>query len=255
MKRFFYLTIAMVNALAVILSCSKPVVTEQPSPRNQYDQAMKLYQKGNNLKAQTQLQKVIYSYPGQTFIDTAQYYLGMTYYNIHNYSESVADFKKLLDTYPSSAYADAAQYQIGMSHYNDSPRYSLDQAETYSAIDEFSIFLDKYPTSSLVDSARVKLNNLYGKLAEKLYKNGDLYMKLHEFGPAILYFGQVRDNYPSTEWARLAFYYTGVAQLKDGKKSDALETFQNFVTAFPDHKLAKDARKEISRLQPIQAGG
>ena len=255
MKSLFSSIIFGIIGILIVLSCSKPAVREQESPRQLYDRAMQYYQKEKYLKAQAELQRLIYSFPGQTFIDTAQYFLGMTYYNISNYSESSAEFKKLLDTYPASAYADAAQYQIAMSHYRESPRYSLDQTETFNAVDEFSTFLDKYPTSPLVDDARSKLNSLYGKLAEKMYKNGETYMKLHDYGPAILYFGQVRDNYPSTEWAKLAFYYTGLAQLHNGQKNDALETFQNFVTAFPDHKLAKDARKEISKLQPEQAGG
>jgi outer membrane protein assembly factor BamD len=255
MKRFFYLTATGFIALSVAFSCTKPVVKEQPSPRDQYEQAMNYYNKGNNLKAQSQLQKIIYSFPGQTFIDTAQYYLGLTYYNIKNYSQSIAEYKRLLDTYPSSALADAAQFYTAMSHYKESPGYSLEQTETFSAIDEFSTLLDKYPNSSYVEAARKNLNNLYDKLAEKMYKNGELYLKLHDYGPAILYFGQVRDNYPSTAWARLAFYNTGVAQLKNGQKNDALETFQNFITAFPDDKLVKNAHKEISKLQPQEAGG
>lgn len=80
-------------------------------------------------------------------------------------------------------------------------------------------------------------------------------MKLSDWEPALIYFEQVRDNYPNTEWAVLAMYYTGEAQEKLGRKSDALGTFQNFVEAFPDHKLSQKAQKHIAGLKPAEVTG
>jgi outer membrane protein assembly factor BamD (BamD/ComL family) len=80
-------------------------------------------------------------------------------------------------------------------------------------------------------------------------------LRLNDSQPALLYFEQVRDNYPQTEWARLALYYTGEALLKLRRQSDALEAFQNFMAAFPDHRLARKARDQINKLSPLQAGG
>ena len=135
------------------------------------------------------------------------------------------------------------------------PKYYHDQSDTYDAIDEFSAFLSRYPRSPLRDEAQAKLNELFDKLARKLYKSGELYLKMNDYEPALIYFQQVRDNYPNSEWARYAFYDSGEALRKQGKVSDALETFQNFVLAFPDSKLAKKARKKIAELQSEESGG
>jgi outer membrane protein assembly factor BamD len=251
MKRTFGVLLVIV----AVFACSRTAVKQPPSPYAQYQLATKLYEKGNYLKAQKEFQAVIYGYPGQAFIDTAQYYLGMTYFNISSYSEGVGEFRKLLKTYPTSALADDAQYQIAISYYKESPSFAKDQTDTYSAIDEFGVFLDKYSDSPMVDDAQAKLNELYDKLAKKLYKAGELYLKLNNYDPAILYFEQVRDNYPQTQWAIIAMYNTGVAQMKLGKKADALQTFQDFVTAFPNNKLVKKAQEHITKLTPQQAGG
>jgi outer membrane protein assembly factor BamD len=240
---------------SVVLCCSRGAVKEQLPPFEQYQLAMRQYEKEDYLKAQSEFQKLIYSFPGQSFIDTAQYYLAMTYFKIGSYPEAVGEFKRLLQTYPGSGLADDAQFQIAMAHYDESPRYSLEQTETYAAIDEFSVLVDKYPGSPHIADTQEKLDVLYDKLAKKLYKSGELYMKLNDYDPALIYFGQVRDNYPNTEWAILAFYYSGLAQLKSGRKSDALETFQNFVTAFPENKLARKAQKQISKLATPETGG
>jgi outer membrane protein assembly factor BamD len=179
----------------------------------------------------------------------------MSYFNDKNYVEAGAEFRRLLQAYPLSAFGDDAQYHLAMSYFKQSPKYSLEQTETYTAIDEFSVFLDRYPSSPLAVDAKDKLNKLNEKLAQKLYKSGELYLKLGDYEPAMIYFGQVRDNFPNTEWAALAFYGTGEAQMKLGQKTNALETFQNFVQAFPDHKLVPKAQKNIGKLNPEQQSG
>ena len=237
------------------VACSRGGFKTQESPRGQFDVAMELYNKNNNFKSQMAFQRLIYSFPGQTFIDTAQYYLAMSFYNMKDYPEAVTEFRRLLTSYPTSAFADDAQYQIAMSFYKQSPKYYHDQSDTYDAIDEFSVFLSRYPRSSLKEEAQARLSELFDKLAKKLYKSGELYLKLHDYEPALIYFQQVRDNYPNSEWARYAFYYSGEALRRQGKVSDALETFQNFVLAFPDSDLAKKAHKKIAKLQSEQPGG
>lgn len=245
---FFVLAIIMV-------SCSGAGLKKQASPREQYDYAMEKYNKNKFFDAQMAFQRLVFSFPGQTFIDTAQYYLGMSFYKMKQHPEAIAEFRKLLSSYPSSPFADDAQFQVAICFYDQSPKYYLDQSETYDAIDEFSMFLTRYSRSPRKEEAQTKLNELYDKLAKKLYKNGELYLKLHDYEPALIYFEQVRDNYPNTEWAKYAFYNSGVAMKKQGRVSDALETFQNFVLAFPDHKLSKKARENISEIQSTQSGG
>jgi outer membrane protein assembly factor BamD len=241
--------------MIILFSCSRSGFKDQATPREQYDQAMELYNNNKSFKAQMAFQRLIYSYPGQTYIDTAQYYLGMSFYKMKNYPEAIAEFRRLLSAYPTSGFADDAQYHVAMCYYNESPKYYHDQTETIDAIDEFSAFLTRYPRSPLKSDAQEKLNKLYDKLAKKLYKSGELYLKMNNYEPALVYFEQVRDNYPNTEWAKFAFYNSGEAMRKQGRISDALETFQNFVLAFPDHELSVKARKKIEKLQSIASGG
>lgn len=245
----------LIAAVLFLLACTGGGFKDKSSPREQFDHALKLYNKNKHFKAQMAFQRLIYSFPGQSFIDTAQFYLGMSFQGMHHYPEAVGEFRRLLAAYPTSDFADDAQYQISMSYYRQSPKYYHDQSETIDAIDEFSMFLSRYPRSPLKEEAQLRLNELYDKLAKKLYKNGELYLKLNDYEPALLYFEQVRDNYPNTEWAKYAFFDTGEVMSKQGRISDALETFQNFVTVFPDHKLSEKARKKIAKLQSPEPEG
>jgi len=254
MRRFLAIMIFGLSVCCIIISCSKGVTKGDLTPHDQFDKAMRLYQKEDYLKSQAEFQKVIYGFPGLAFIDTAQYYLAMSFYQIKSYPESIGEFRKLTQTYPTSALADDAQFHLAMAHFKESPGFALDQTETYSAVDEFGIFLDRYSDSPLADSARFELDHLYDKLAKKLFKSGELYLRLGNFEPALIYFGQVRDNYSDTEWAKLAFYYSAEAQMELGRKAEALETFQNFILTFPDHKLVHKAQKKIAKLSPAEPG-
>lgn len=255
MKRKIYYTSVISLLTVMTISCSRGALKEQQDPREMYEKSMELYNKGKYFKAQTELQRLIFSFPGQPFIDSAQYYLAMSHYNMERYPEAVGEFRRLLMAYPVSPLADDSQYHLGMCHYEQSPDYSRDPAETYLAIDEFTMFINRYPQSPLAEEARARLGEMNDKLAKKMFKNGELYLKTHDFEPALIYFGQVRDNYPESEWARMALYYSAEALTKLERKSDALETFQNFVIAFPDHELSKKARKHIDNLQAGENGG
>jgi len=252
-RTLFLITLFLFTLL--IFGCSKTAVDNSIDPRITYDEAMDLYEQGKYFKAQMKLQKLIYSYPGQTYIDTAQFHLGMSQFIMKNYSEAVGEFRKLLTSYPVSDYADDSYYYIGLSFFERSPGYMKDQTDTYDCIDELSEFLNRYPDSPHAPDARSNLNILYDKLAKKMYKNGELYLKIGDYEPALIYFQQVRDNYPSTEWAIYAFYYSGEAQMKNNQFEDALKTFQDFVITFPDNKLAKKAIKNSSKLQKEEIGG
>ena len=237
-----------------ILGCSKGGYREQLPAHEQLAKAMDLYNRGKYMKAQIEFQRMIYSFPGQAFTDTVQYYLGLSFSGMKYYPEAIGEFKKFMQAFPSSQFADDAQYQIAICHYKQSPKFSLDQTETYAAIDEFSMLLSKFPASEFNGDARDKLDELNEKLAKKLFRAGMLYFKMNDYEPAQMYFMNVRDNYPNTDWAVHSVYYTGEVQRKLGNNAEALSTFQNLVVAFPDHKLAEKARKQIAKLSAKSVG-
>lgn len=231
----------------IILGCgSKP--QKVLSPPKQFQYAKNLYEKKKYYKAQIAFENLIFTYPGNTVIDTAQYYLGMCYFKQNEYGIAAGEFKRLLSAYHKSEYADDAQFQIAMCHYKMSPKYQLDPGETYNAIDEFRLLIANYPVSSFRDDAVAKIKELEDKLAKKKFMAGKLYLRMGDYEPALTYFSFVRDNYPATDWAVRAFYYTGEVQACLEKYDEALQTFENFLVGFSEHEFAPKAKKEIDEI-------
>lgn len=242
--------LSILGLIIILAGCSqKP----QPifSAGDQFTYAKGLYDKGKYYKAQTAFENLIYSYPGNAVIDTAQYYLGMSYYQQKEFSLAIGEYKRLLSAYPGSQFADDSQYQIGMCHYKMSPKYQLDQSETHEAVNEFHTLISEYPASPFMADAQIKIKELEDKLAEKAFKTGQLYMKLRDYESALVYFSYVRDNYTSTDWAIKSYYYTGEAYVKLERYDDALEIFQNFLNGFANHDLTSRAKEQIEKIAKL----
>jgi outer membrane protein assembly factor BamD len=251
-----YITLFTLVLLIALSSCGKKPHKVLSAPE-QFLRAKELYDRGKYYNAQLEFENLIYAYPGNTVIDTAQFYLAMCYYNRKDYGLAAGEFNRLLASYPASAFADDAQYYVGMSHYKMSPKYSLDQTESYQAIDEFNQLFSNYPGSPLVKEARERVRELENKLAEKAFKAGELYLKMGNYKSALTYFSYVRDNYPATDWAVKSFYYTGEAQFKMEDYKDAKDTFEKFLQGFSGHELADKAEnklKEVNKKIQSQEG-
>lgn len=233
--------------LLVVAGCgTKPQPTYSAS--EQFAYARGLYDRGKYYQAQVAFENLIYTYPGDSVIDTAQFYLGMSYFKQKDYGVAAGEFNRLLAAYPNSELADDARYYVGLSHYELSPKYELDQAETYRALEEFQKLLSDYPVSQYRDDANKRIAELEAKLAKKSYMAGRFYFNSDEYQAAQIYFDFVRDNYPATEWAIKAFYYSGEIQLKRGQYNEARETFERFLTGFSNHEFAAKAKERLQEI-------
>jgi len=241
--------IPVIGIVMVLISACSPKPVPVLPAQQQFELAKKYYNNKKYHKALPEFEKLIYAYPGNIVIDSAQFFLAMCYYNQKDYPEAIGEYKRLLQSYPQSEFADDSQYYLACCHFKMSPKYQLDQSETYLAIEAFQLLLSNYPVSPFNDDARHKLAELDSKLAQKKFMTGILYLKNGDYQPALLYFWNVRDNHPATPWAIEAIYYTGEAQIRMGSKSEGIQTLKAFADGFPNHKLAAKARRMLEKLR------
>lgn len=254
MLRLDLKTITVIIPLSIIIGgaligCGSRYVKQHLGARDQYEYAMNLYKKEKYYQAAIEFQKFVYSFPGNNEVDTAQYYLGMCYYKDEDYALGAGEFKKILTSFPASEFADDAQYRLAMCHYYQSPKYSLDQTDTYIAIDEFLNFIDNFPASEYQDSAVIYLKELRNKLARKALANGRLYQGLNKYESAIVYYDMLLDRYPESPYAADALYRKGECLLVLEKYMEAREVFLEYLDRYQDHKFHD---KTISILRDLE---
>jgi tetratricopeptide (TPR) repeat protein len=124
----------------------------------------------------------------------------------------------------------------------------LDPTMTERAIDQFLLFMRLHPESEHVPAARERVNVLRGKLAEKAYLNGRLYIKLKEPEAARFYFDIVTSEYPESQFASKALLGGGRAYEMEGNKTSAIGRYKELVRIFPQSEEAAQARARLREL-------
>jgi len=232
------LSILALFGIAMISSCTSSKVLLAPTAHDQFELAKKDFDDEKYLKAIEGFQKTIFNFPGATIVDTAQYYLGMSYYQNEEYELAAAEFNRLILSYPRSAFADNAQFMIGASYIEGSPgHYALDQQDLRKAISSLEDFIIDNPDSPLVEDARAKIAEARNKLARKAFENGMTYFKMYSYEASRVYFQYVIDEYTDTPYAAEALYKYAEALYKEHDYKQAQEKFNQFVGLYPDHKL------------------
>ena len=237
--------------ILILNNCGSDNIKPVEDARTQYEQAVKLYNKGKYYQAEIEFQRFIYNYPGNTAVDTAQYYLGMSYYKDKDYGMGAGEFKKLLTSFPASAFTDDAQYRLAMSHYYQSPGYALDQTDTFIAIEEFLNFLDNYPLSDYTDSVSLNLKAMRDKLARKAFSTARLYQKMHQSEPALIYYNKVLNDYTDSPFAAEALYRKGECYIKLGKYELARDALLEFTDNNKDHKYYEKATLILREMEDM----
>ncbi|RME28354.1 MAG: outer membrane protein assembly factor BamD, partial [Candidatus Zixiibacteriota bacterium] len=202
------------------------------------------YQDHKYLKAIESFQSIVFNHPGAAVVDSAQYYLGLSYFGNKEYALAGVEFNRLLLNYPSSAYAENAQFMKAVCFFEGTPRdYALDQSELQKAIRQFEEFIIDHPDSDLLPDAQAYLNKAKERLARKYYEAGIVYKRLHAYKSAKIYFQKVVDDFTNTPYGALATYEIADAAFKMHKYDEAARLFANFAVVFPKHEKVAEARR------------
>lgn len=226
-----------------IWGCSSSKEIANLDAQQRLDKAIALYNDEDYLEAVNEFQSLVLQYPGNTIVDDAQYYLGMTRFKRSEYIMAAYEFSRLIKTMPASEFLPKAQYMLAESYYELSPNYTLDQKYTKKAVSEFQAFIDFFPTNAKVPEAEKKISELNDKLAHKVYNSAYIYGKLQDYKAALLYYEDVVETYHDTKYAPMALY-NRIKILIDSEESGlALTEINKFLDKYPDDSRTEEIKK------------
>ncbi len=213
-----------------------------------FDLGTQKYESKKYLSAIEHFQTLVYNYPGESIVDTAQYYLALSYFNSKEYDLANVEFNRLAVNYPASTYAEDAIFMKALCLYRGtSTHYGLDQSDLYISIKQFEEFIIDFPESNVIGDAQKYLLEAHTRLAKKEYNSGVVYDRIGTYKSAEMYFQKVIDEYTDTEYAPLATY--GLAEMKFKLKEyhDAKVKFSDFLIVYTDHLLVEKANEYIEK--------
>ncbi|HUU46517.1 MAG TPA: outer membrane protein assembly factor BamD, partial [Acidobacteriota bacterium] len=221
-QRAILLLVCLVAALsaAVVSSCGgsgpKPILSSDES----YRRAMDLLERRKWENASLEFESFIFSYPGATRVDSAQFLLGMCFYNMEDYIRADDEFGRLRRRYPTSPLVVDADLLRGRSLLNIAPENpALDQYQTTEAIAQLRLFKDNHPLSPLVAVADSLLAEAYERLSRRDFKAGKLYHRMGRYRASRIMLQEVIDRFPESPLVPEALYY-----IADGyRRADSLD--------------------------------
>ena len=221
-----------------------------------YQEGIRLYNKKDYSKALILFEDLVQKYRGREQAEDLNYYYAYTLYRLKDYTTARYQFKSFAETYPSSRNAEEARYMSAYCYYLESPTFSLDQANTYKAIDALQLFINLYPTSERAKTASNYIADLRGKLEEKAFENAKLYLTTGPANPdnyraAVIAFKNAQRDFPDIKYSEEMDYLIIEAQYlyaknsvvfkQDERYNEALEFYDEFVESHAESKYTKDA--------------
>lgn len=205
-----------IMAVFFLMSCTRELNVEEAGFGKSYRTAKEKFNKENYTEALTDLNRIILNYGGENGIDSVQFMIARCHYLLDEFYSASYEFQRLAESFPESKLAEESYFNDAECYYQLSPRYTLDQADTETALSKYQLYLDLFPEGRFKTEAGSRINELREKMARKEYEAGVLYLKLDQPRAAKVYFLGIIDSFydtsfyiPSLELASKAFFEMG----------------------------------------------
>ena len=219
----------------------------QDDSKRAYEKAIVLFEQVYQHAPKTKEGEVSYFLMAKSYYAKADYYMAGYF------------FGSYIQRFPYSLNNEEALFLTAMCSVNNSPKWSLDQTETYEALNAVQAFVDKYPTSPLIDSCNKIIDDLAYKLEFKDYNKVMLYDKTGNYKAAVSYADLFMEKFPLSiheEEVRMASiknaYLLAENSIESKKKErieETLQRYRTFVADFPSSSYLSSLKLLLKPLE------
>ncbi|PID68413.1 MAG: outer membrane protein assembly factor BamD [Flavobacteriia bacterium] len=243
----------------VLSSCGEFTKTlNKGTTPEQYDLATKLYESRKYNKAIQLFEKILPYYQGKPQMERIQYMMAKSKFETKLYLESAYYFERFTKNYTKSTKREDALFMAALSYYLSTPRSSLDQSETQTAINAFQKYINSYPNAERVKDANAYIKEMLDRLERKEYDIAYQYYHTGKYKAAIVAFDNFLSDNLGTSYKEDALFYkskaafdlahNSVLKKKEKRIKDALATLDRLEYNFSETKYKADIEKMRKKL-------
>ena len=130
-------SLLLIFVAGTFMSCSEyQQALKSEDVLEKYEYAQELYADGKYKKALGLMEQIVPVYRGKPQAERLMFLYANTFYNLEDYYLAGYQFERFETSYPNSDSVEVAAYRSAKSYYELSPRYSLDQQDTYKALEK-----------------------------------------------------------------------------------------------------------------------
>jgi len=238
----------------LFFSCSEYQKILKSSDYNlKYEKAVAYYEDGDYYRAQSLFDELVSIFKGTDKAEDILFYYANCHYQQRDYILGAYYFDNFAKTFPYSDSTQKAAYTAAYCYYLNSPRPSLDQSDTYKAIEAMQLFINKYPNSSYISEANGIIEKLRSKLENKSFENAKLYFKLGDYHAASISLKNSIKEFPDSQYREEVLYLIVkssylLAELsiesKQGERyQNTISEYYVFIDEYPESEYLKEIEK------------
>ncbi len=241
-----------VSALLLVACSSYNKLLKDGTNEEKKNAALAYYAKEDYVKCVTLLEDVIPFYKLTTEGQNLYFTYCMANYKMGDYYLAGYYFKRFIRQYPTSPQAEEAMFLSSLCSVQNSPQFSLDQTETYNALDQLQIFIDQYPNSNRIDTCNQIMDNLRAKLERKQFEYAKLYYQTERYKSAVVALNETLVKFPESVYKEEVYYLlvksnyqlaiNSVESKKLERLDNTIESYRIFVAEFPESKKLSELR-------------
>lgn len=252
--------VSLLLLIALFSSCNeyqKALKSENVAVK--FAMADTLYAQGKYSRAIRLFEQIAPEYRGKPQAEKLFYMYAQSYYKTKQYYLAAYQFESFTSGYPKSAKIQEASFLGAKSYAILSPVYSLDQADTYKAIEKLQAFIDRFPNSEYLAEANGLTKLLSEKIEKKIYENAKTYNTISDYKSALVAFDNFIAEYPGTKFKEDALFYKFDSAYKLGinsvpaKMEERLNvakvSYQNLIKFDANTKYKEQAGEMYARVE------
>lgn len=264
-KSFFVITLML---LLTLISCSDyQKLLNSDDTSKKYKQAEVYYNSGEYRKANRLFEQIIPKFRGKPQSQRIIFFFADSYFQTKRYYLAANQYQNFVKSYPKSDRIQEANFKAAKSYYYLSPRFSLDQEETYTAIEKLQVFINLYPTSEYSVEANQLISELQEKLEQKDFEIAKQYFTIRDYKAAIKASDNFIASFPGTKFREEALYtkfnssyqiaINSIFSLKKQRLVELQQQFDIILRYYPETVFLNDleikmikVNSELEKAQP-----
>ena len=222
-----------------------------------YKVAESFYNNGNYRKASRLFEQIIPKYRGKPQAQRIVYFLADSYFLDNNFYLAANQFENFIKSYPKSERLIEAHFKEAKSFYFQSPNYSLDQEDTYIAIEKLQVFINNYPSSKFSNEANSLISELQIKLEKKDFEIAKQYYIIRDYKASLKANDNFISSYPGTKFREESMYvkfnsmYEIAINSIEIKKRERLRELKKYVELILDYYPETSFIEDIEKKKKI----
>lgn len=200
-------------------------------------------------KVLDQLKEIQLRHTYSPYATLAELRIGDVYFKKEEYEQAVIEYEEFIKRHPGHRETPYATYRLALSHYNLRRTVDRDPTNLREAKKWFEYFMQKYPDSEYyaeVERLYAKTRNL---LAEREMYIANYYKRKKNYKACSLRYNTVVKEYPDTKYREEALYRLGESYWKMGEYGLAVEPLQRVLSEYPDASYSKRAKELLEKVE------